>query len=197
MNVHRTGRRKLCRTLLATSAVAVGSAFAPCAPVNAAKAKPTATTKKAPTTTTKPVAASDSADLLPGTWKWVKSKTSVRFRDGKEEVAKVKPVPGSTLTFKQNKLVAGVAGQVFSGTDFQGNPMVGKWTVQAGEILKLTFSDGTPSGFNVLRKLNVTDEQLIMSADDKLVAAPFQKFATGGPKDVIGGSSYDELIRVQ
>ena len=181
-------RRRLAALLLAALGIGVLVVAAP-APSNAAKTKPTATTKKAPTTTTKPIAESDSADLLPGTWRWVNSKTSVRFRDGKVEVATVKPVPGSTLTFKQNK--------VFSGTDFQGNPMVGKWTVQAGEILKLTFSDGTSSGFSVLRTLNVTDTQLIMSADDKLVAAPFQKFATGGPKDVTGGSSYDELVRVK
>ncbi len=198
MNIRRSPNRSrlslsaTCLVVLAFGALALASP----APVNAAKAKLEATAKKAPTTTTKPGAESSSADLLAGTWRWVDSRTSVGFRDGTVEVADVKPVPGSTLKFTRQKSGAGQVFGIFSGTDFQGNPMNGSWRLQPGGVLQLTFNAGEDT-LDLLRSLTVTRSRLVMTANDRQVAAQFEKFVTDGPKDVIGGSSYDELVRVK
>ena len=198
MNIRRRpnrSRRPLAALLLAALGIGALLVAAP-APSNAAKAKPRATTKKAPTTTAKPVAESSSADLLAGTWRWVDSRTAVGFRDGSVEVADVKPVPGSTLKFSKHSGNEDYKGG-FSGTDFQGNPMKGLWILQDGGVLQLIYDGGDNNTFDLLRSLTVTRTRLVMTANDRQVAAQFEKFATGGPKDVTGGSSYDELVRVK
>lgn len=166
------------------------------APLSADAAKAKSTTKKAatpPTTKLKPGAFSPG--LLAGKWKWVKSIATVRFKDGTDAVSDIAPVPGSILTFTRTKSSAGQVLGDFAGQDYQGNPMSGLWVLE-DRVLRLFFYGA--EGASIIRSVStLTSGRLALTGNDQQVAEPLKRFATGGPKDAVGGSAYDELIRVK
>ncbi len=188
-------RSRRLRLALAIMLVGLGVASASTViapvPVQAAKTKPT-TKKNAPPPTTKVKPGAFSPDLLAGKWKWVKSTATVRFQDGTDSVSDIAPVPGSILTFARTE---GSPIGKFSGQDYQGNPMSGTWGLE-GRTIYLSYLGN--DGFSLTRSINtLSSTRLVMTANDRQVAEPMEKYATGGPKDVVGGSAYDELIRVK
>ncbi len=179
--------------LVALGVVSASTVIAP-VPTQAAKAKST-TRKNASPPTTKLKPGAFSPDLLAGKWRWIKSTATVRFKDGTEAVSDVEPVGGSTLTFTRTKSKAGSVIGDFSGQDYQGNPMSGFWGLE-GRTLYLTYYGADGAGLT--RSIStLSSTRLVMTANDRQVAEPMEKYATGGPKDVVGGSAYDELIRVK
>lgn len=179
--------------LVGLGALSVSTVIAP-VPTQAAKAKWTAK-KKASPPTTKLKPGAFSPDLLAGKWKWVKSTATVRFKDGTDAVSDIAPVPGSILTFTRTKSGAGQVLGDFAGQDYQGNPMSGLWVLE-DRILRLFYYGA--EGASIIRSVTtLTSARLALTGNDGQVAEPLKRYATGGPKDAVGGSAYDELIRVK
>lgn len=183
---HMKTRRLLATAVLGLSLIAA----APTMPVDAAaKKKPSAS---------KPVF---TPQRLAGTYRWVKSTVKVKFAKGNTSGGDIPYGPNDTAVFVVKKVPGFPA---FNGTFSMNVASVGsssgQWRLRDNGTRLDLFYDGGDGSTVALRRVDQLDgKRLTMSADDAMIV---QAFIENGLNDdtvgnkVVGGSAYDELVRI-
>lgn len=178
-----TTRRLVASTLLCLSLLAASTT----APVDAATKKPSAS---------KPVF---TPQRLAGKYRWVKSTVKVTFSKGNSSGGAVPYGPNDTATFVVKKVAGSKANGTFTTNVASVGTSAGTWYLQDnGTRLTLLYDDDDATV--AYRRIDQLDaKRLTMSADDTLI---LQAFNENGLNDatmsnkVVGGSAYDELVRL-
>ena len=180
-----TARRLLATALLGLSLIA----GTPTARVDAATKKPSAS---------KPVF---TPQRLAGTYRWVKSTVKVTFAKGNTSGGEVPYGPNDTVVFVVKKVpgLPGANGRFTTSVASVG-PSSGEWYLtNNGTRLTLAYDDANASV--AYRRIDQLDaKRLTMSADDKLIVEAFIENGLNDESNqnkVVGGSAYDELVRIR
>lgn len=183
-----TTRRLLATALLGLSLLAT----TPTLRVEAAAKKPSAS---------KPVF---TPQRLAGKYRWVKSTVKVTFAKGNSSGGDVPYGPNDTVTFVVKKL-PGIpnANGTFTMNIASVGPSSGIWYLRdSGTRLDLSYdTPDTDADVTVAyRRVDQLDaKRLTLSADDKLIVAAFNENGLNDASmsnKVVGGSAYDELVRI-
>lgn len=182
-------RRLLATSLLGLSLIAV----TPTAPVEAAAA---AAAKKP--SAAKPVF---TPQRLAGKYRWVKSTVKVTFAKGNTSGGDVPYGPNDTAVFVVKK-VPGLpnASGTFTMNVASIGPSSGAWYLRDnGTRLDLSYDSDGDSTVAYRRIDQLDGKRLTMSADAALIVKAFNENGLNDDSNrnkVVGGSAYDELIRI-
>lgn len=141
---------------------------------------------------------------LAGKYRWVKSTVKVTFAKGNSSGGDVPYGPNDTATFVVKKVPRlPNANGTFTMNVASVGPSSGTWFLREnGTRLDLLYDTPATDGDVTVafRRVDQLDaKRLTMSADDKLIVAAFNENglndATMSNK-VVGGSAYDELVRI-
>ena len=137
---------------------------------------------------------------LAGKYRWVKSTVKVRFAKGNSSGGEVPYGPSDTAVFVMKK-VPGLphANGTFSTSVTGIGSSTGKWFLRDnGTRLDMVYDDADASV--AYRRIDQLDsKRLTMSADDVLLVQAFNQNGlndASNPNKVVGGSAYDELVRI-
>jgi hypothetical protein len=134
---------------------------------------------------------------LEGKWLLVKSTVQLKFDDGSVQNASITGEPGDILEFTHSKTVAHRSEGTFVSAGF-GIESSGTWSL-AQDKAELDFIYGTnPAAYQFRRIDELTDNNLVMSADDKMVLLIYETNDVnpgGANKKLVGGSVFEQYKR--
>jgi hypothetical protein len=178
-------------------ALATASAISTGAVATAAAKKKPSTPK---TTPSKPVF---TASKLAGTYRWVKSTVKITFSDGKSGGGSLPYGPTDTITFVVKKGAGFTAGSTANGTYSTNVAAVGAssgiWYLRENGTVLEMLAEGETDLYFLVRRIDQLDaKRLTMSADSAMIVRAYNENGLGDEANkVVGGSAYDELIRVK
>lgn len=188
---HSHSARRRSRPLgVALGIVAVAAAsFVP----NAGGA--TAATKKKPSAS-KPVFV---ASKLAGTYRWVKSTVKITFADGKSGGGSLPYGPSDTITFVARKVAGSTANGTYSTSVASFGSSSGIWYLRDNGTQLELLAEGETDVYYLVRRIDQLDaKRLTMSADSPMIVRAYNENGLGDEANkVVGGSAYDELVRVK
>ena len=186
----RHDRAMTTRRLLATAVLGLSLiATTPTLRVEAAARKPSGS---------KPVF---TPQRLAGKYRWVKSTVKVTFAKGNTSGGDVPYGTNDTAVFVVKK-VPGLpnANGTFTMNVASVGPSSGAWYLRDnGTRLDLSYDIAGDSTVAYRRIDQLDARRLTMSADDKLIVAAFNENGLNDDSNrnkVVGGSAYDELVRI-
>jgi hypothetical protein len=143
-----------------------------------------------------------SADLfdgkkLEGKWIPVKSTVILKYSDGTVQNVSVNAEPGDFLEFKYTKITGHKSEGTLSAVA-QNTASSGTWSLAQDKAeLDLVYNAAGGDHFQYRRIDELTDNTLIMSADDKMVLlfVEVNDLNQNGAKKITGGSVFEEFKR--
>ncbi len=179
------------RRLLATALLGLGLiTVTPTMQVEAAPKKPSAS---------KPVF---TPQRLAGKYRWVKSTVKVTFTKGNSSGGDVPYGPNDTAVFVVKKVpgLPNANGRFTTNVASVGSSS-GTWYLRDnGTRLDLSYDTTDADTVVAYRRIDQLDaKRLTMSADDKMIVRAFNENGlndASNPNKVVGGSAYDELVRI-
>ena len=160
----------------------------------------TAATKKKPsapkTTPSKPVF---TASKLAGTYRWVKSTVKITFADGKSGGGSLPYGPTDTISFVAKKVAGSTANGTYSTNVASVGASTGLWYLRENGTRLEMLAEGETDSYYLVRRIDQLDaSRLTMSADSAMILKAYNENGLDDVANkVVGGTAYDELVRVK
>jgi hypothetical protein len=141
-----------------------------------------------------------TAKQVAGKYRWVKSTVLVKFDDGKTGGGEIPYGANDTITFVAKAVPGTKALGTFTQSAEGFGSSKGTWYIQDGTVLVWISEqpDEVDNAYSFRRIDQLDKKRMTLSADDRLILRTYTENGLNeiGGRKVVGGSAYDELVRV-